>query len=81
MVYEYLCRQIYDKKVRDTIAFLLNREQARNSMSTEAFNRVQDTGSNRNFGTIKAAKMYFSMSSPFHGAGFTDTKVNPFSLT
>ena len=81
MVYEYLCRQIYDKKVRETIDFLLNREEAHNSMSTEALNRVQDTGSNRDFGTAKAAKIYFGMSSPFHGAGFTDTKVNPFSLT
>ena len=33
-------------------------------MFREAFNKVQDTGSNRDFGTTKAAKMYFSMSEP-----------------
>ena len=33
-------------------------------MFREAFNKVQDTGSNRDFGTTKAAKMYFNMSEP-----------------
>jgi Mn-containing catalase len=33
-------------------------------MFQEAFNKVQRTGSNRDFGTTKAAKMYFSMSEP-----------------
>ena len=66
MVYEYLYRQIDDKKVKETIDFLLNREEAHNAMFREAFNRVQDTGSNQDFGTTKAAKMYFSMSSPKH---------------
>ncbi len=55
VVYEYLYRQIDDKKVRETIDFLLNRE---------AFNKVQNSGSNRDFGTTEAAKMYFSMSEP-----------------
>ncbi|MDE6030830.1 MAG: SDR family NAD(P)-dependent oxidoreductase [Oscillospiraceae bacterium] len=64
VVYEYLYRQIDDKKVRETIDFLLNREEAHNAMFREAFNKVQDTGSNRDFGTTKAAKMYFSMSEP-----------------
>ncbi len=64
MVYEYLYRQIEDKKVRDTIDFLLNREEAHNQMFRDAFNKVQETGSNRDFGTTKAAKMYFSMSNP-----------------
>ena len=64
VVYEYLYRQIEDKKVRKTIDFLLNREEAHNAMFREAFNKVQDSGSNRDFGTTKAAKMYFSMSSP-----------------
>jgi len=35
-----------------------------NQMFRDAFNEVQDTGSNRDFGTTKAAKMYFSMSNP-----------------
>ncbi len=64
VVYEYLYRQIEDKKVRETIDFLLNREEAHNAMFREAFNKVQNTGSNRDFGTTKAAKMYFSMSEP-----------------
>lgn len=64
VVYEYLYRQIEDEKVRETIDFLLNREEAHNQMFRDAFNRVQDTGSNRDFGTTRAAKMYFSMSEP-----------------
>lgn len=64
VVYEYLYRQIDDKKLKETIDFLLNREEAHNAMFREAFNKVQDTGSNRDFGTTQAAKMYFSMSEP-----------------
>ena len=64
VTYEYLYRQIEDKKVRETIDFLLNREEAHNQMFRDAFNEVQDSGSNRDFGTTKAAKMYFSMSNP-----------------
>lgn len=64
VVYEYLYRQIRDKKVRETIDFLLNREEAHNQMFRDAFNAVQNSGSNQDFGTTKAAKMYFSMSDP-----------------
>ena len=64
VVYEYLYRQINDKKVRETIDFLLNREEAHNQMFRDAFNAVQDSGSNQDFGTTKAARMYFSMSNP-----------------
>lgn len=64
VVYEYLYRQIDDKRVRETIDFLLNREEAHNQMFRDAFNSVQDTGSNRDFGTTKASKMYFSLSNP-----------------
>ena len=64
VVYEYLYRQIEDKRVRETIDFLLNREEAHNQMFRDAFNQVQDTGSNQDFGTTKAAKMYFSLSNP-----------------
>ncbi len=78
VVYEYLYRQIEDKKVRETIDFLLNREEAHNAMFREAFNKVQDTGSNRDFGTTQAAKMYFSMSSPSPADSvFTQTRVTP----
>ena len=75
VVYEYLYRQIDDKKVRETIDFLLNREEAHNQMFRDAFNKVQNSGSNRDFGTTKAAKMYFSMSDPGPNAFATgDTK-------
>ncbi|MBE6648092.1 MAG: manganese catalase family protein [Ruminococcaceae bacterium] len=64
VVYEYLYRQIEDKRVRETIDFLLNREEAHNQMFRDAFNKVQNSGSNRDFGTTKAARMYFSLSDP-----------------
>ena len=44
--------------------FLLNREEAHNQMFRDAFNQVQNSGSNQDFGTTKAAKMYFSLSDP-----------------
>ncbi len=79
VVYEYLYRQIEDKKVRETIDFLLNREEAHNQMFRDAFNKVQETGSNRDFGTTKAAKMYFSMSNPGPNAFATgDTNAPSF---
>ena len=64
VTYEYLYRQIKDRKVRETIDFLLNREEAHNQMFRDAFNAVMDSGSNQDFGTTKAARMYFSLSNP-----------------
>ena len=78
VVYEYLYRQIKDKKVKETIDFLLNREEAHNAMFREAFNTVQSSGSNRDFGTTKAAKMYFSMSEPSpDNSPFPSSTVKP----
>lgn len=78
VVYEYLYRQINDKKVKETIDFLLNREEAHNAMFREAFNKVQKAGSNCDFGTTKAAKMYFSLSEPSPAdSKFTDPNVTP----
>ncbi len=76
VVYEYLYRQIEDKKVRATIEFLLDREEAHNQMFRDAFNKVQNSGSNRDFGTTQAAKMYFSMSDPGPNA-FASDKTTP----
>jgi len=76
VVYEYLYRQIHDKKVRETIDFLLNREEAHNQMFRDAFNQVQNSGSNQDFGTTKAARMYFSLSDPGPNA-FAGNPVNP----
>ena len=74
VVYEYLHRQIKDRKVQQTIEFLLEREEAHNAMFREAFNKVQNSGSNRDYGTTKAARMYFSMSEP-------SPSDNPFANT
>lgn len=79
VMYEYLYRQIDDKKVRETIDFLLNREEAHNQMFRDAFNKVQNTGSNRDFGTTKAAKMYFSLSDPGPNA-FASGETTPVSF-
>jgi len=64
VVYEYLYRQINDKYVRETIDFLLNREEAHNAMFREAFNKVQDSGSNKDFGVTRDSTLYFNLSSP-----------------
>ena len=76
VVYEYLYRQINDKKVRETIDFLLNREEAHNKMFQDAFNQVQNSGSNQDCGTTKAAKMYFSLPDPGPNT-FAGNPVNP----
>ncbi len=77
VVYEYLYRQIEDKKVRETIDFLLNREEAHNALFREAFNKVQDTGSNKDFGVTKDSRIYFDLSSPSPNNHFSNTKANP----
>lgn len=77
VVYEYLYRQINDKKVKETIDFLLNREEAHNALFREAFNKVQDTGSNKDFGVTKDSRIYFDLSSPSPKNHFGDTKANP----
>lgn len=75
VVYEYLYRQIDDKKVRETIDFLLNREEAHNALFREAFNKVQDTGSNRDFGVTKDSRIYFDLSTPSPKSNLTDIDV------
>ncbi|MEN8076346.1 manganese catalase family protein [Clostridioides difficile] len=64
VVYEYLYRQIDDKEVRATIDFLLNREEAHNALFREALNKVQKTGSNKDFGVTEDSKLYFDLSTP-----------------
>lgn len=64
VVYEYLYRQIDDKYVRETIDFLLNREEAHNALFREALNKVKDTGSNKDFGVTEDSKLYFDLSTP-----------------
>lgn len=67
--------------MRETIDFLLNREEAHNSLFIEAFNKVQDTGSNKDFGVTKDSKLYFNLSSPSPADHFNapDTSAPSFS--
>ncbi|CQR73824.1 putative manganese catalase [Sporomusa ovata DSM 2662] len=64
VVYEYLHRQITDQYVRQTIDFLLNREEAHNTLFREAFNKVAGTGSTRDWGVDENARLYFDLSTP-----------------
>jgi Mn-containing catalase len=78
VVYEYLYRQINDKYVKETIDFLLNREEAQNAMFREAFNKVQDTGSNKDFGVTQDSRLYFNLSTPSGSDAIRkNTTVNP----
>lgn len=76
VVYQYLYRQIKDQGVRDTIDFLLNREEAHNAMFREAFNKVSKTGSNLNFGVTEDSKMYFNLSTPDNGEPFNQPNTS-----
>lgn len=73
VVYEYLYRQINDKGVRETIDFLLNREEAHNTLFREAFNMLQDTGSLQDWGVTQDSKVYFDLSTP--GKYFNELKA------
>ncbi len=73
VVYEYLYRQIDDSGVREAIDFLLNREEAHNTMFREAFNRIQDEGSQRDWGVTRQSRIYFDLSSPI-GQNFDPDK-------
>ncbi|BAH05480.1 hypothetical protein CKR_0429 [Clostridium kluyveri NBRC 12016] len=64
VVYEYLYRQINDKEVRNTIDFLLNREEAHNALFREALNKIKDMGSNKDFGVTEDSRLYFDLSTP-----------------
>lgn len=77
VVYEYLHRQIEDKYVRETIDFLLNREEAHNALFREALNKVKDTGSNKDFGITEDSKLYFDLSSPGPNNQNTKIDINP----
>lgn len=76
VVYEYLHRQIEDKYVRQTIDFLLNREEAHNTLFRQALNRIQDSGSNRDWGVDEDARLYFNLSTPGSNS-FSVSSPNP----
>jgi Mn-containing catalase len=77
VVYEYLHRQIDDHYVRNTIDFLLNREEAHNALFREALNKVQNNkrSSNDDFGVTEDSKLYFDLSSP--GRHFDNPNPTP----
>lgn len=75
VVYEYLYRQIEDKYVRETIMFLLEREEAHNALFCEALNKVTNDGSNKNFGMSEDSRLYFDLSKP--GRYFDDPDPKP----
>lgn len=76
VVYEYLYRQISDSGVREAIDFLLNREEAHNTLFRQAFNTLEETGSLADWGKTFNSKEYFDLSTP---GKFYDTKnlTNP----
>lgn len=76
VVYQNLYRQIDDKGVRETIDFLLNREEAHNTMFREAFNRIQDSGSQKDWGATEDSRIYFDLSTP-GGQSFDPAKKQP----
>ena len=76
VVYQNLYRQIDDSGVRETIDFLLNREEAHNTMFREAFNKIAKTGSQQDWGVTEDSRIYFDLSSP-GGQAFDPAKSQP----
>ncbi|MPM07673.1 putative manganese catalase [bioreactor metagenome] len=64
VVYQYLYRQVNDSGVRQTIYFLLNREEAHNTLFRQAFNMLEETGSLADWGVTEDSKKYFNLSTP-----------------
>lgn len=79
VVYEQLYRQINDSGVRETIDFLLNREEAHNALFREALNKIQGQGSTKDFGVDENARLYFNLSTP--GQHFNAPSPTPPSFT
>ncbi len=75
VVYEHLHRQIDDKHVRETIDFLLNREEAHNALFREALNDIGISGSQADFGVDEQARLYFDLSTP--GQQFSPPSPTP----
>jgi Mn-containing catalase len=71
VIYQYLYRQINDTGVREAIDFLLNREEAHNTLFRIAFNTLEDQGSLSDWGVTPDSKQYLDLSSPgqYYNAG------------
>lgn len=76
VVYEYLHRQINDNGVRQTIDFLLNREEAHNQLFRKALGKVAQSGANQDFGVTQDSKLYFNLSNP-GGQAFDLNNIHP----
>lgn len=83
VVYQYLYRQINDSGVREAIDFLLNREEAHNTLFRQAFNMLEDTGSLADWGVSQDSKQYFDLSTPgkfFDANNLTNPKPPKFNV-
>ncbi len=76
VVYQLLYRQINDKGVREGIDFLLNREEAHNTMFREAFNKIAGSSSLQDWGVTEDSRIYFNLSTP-GGQNFDPAKTQP----
>ena len=77
VVYQNLYRQIDDSGVRETIDFLLNREEAHNTMFRQAFNKIQDSAeSQKDWGVTRDSLIYFDLSD-LDGQNFNPNDVPP----
>jgi Mn-containing catalase len=83
VVYQYLYRQINDTGVREAIDYLLNREEAHNTLFRQAFNMLEETGSLADWGVTQDSKQYFDLSTPgsfFSAGNLTNPKPPKFIL-
>lgn len=64
VVYQNLYRQIDDKYVKETIDFILNREEAHNTLFRQAFTKIENTGSQKDWGVTEDSRLYFDLSTP-----------------
>lgn len=83
VVYQYLYRQINDSGVKEAIDFLLNREEAHNTLFRQAFNMLEETGSLSDWGVTADSKQYFDLSTPgkfFDAKNLTNSKPPKFNI-
>ncbi len=83
VVYQYLYRQINDSGVKEAIDFLLNREEAHNTLFRQAFNMLEETGSLDDWGVTEDSKQYFDLSTPgkfFDANNLTNPKPPKFNI-
>lgn len=83
VVYQYLYRQINDSGVREAIDFLLNREEAHNTLFRMAFNMLEESGSLSDWGLTADSKQYLDLSTPgkfFDAKNLTNPQPPKFNI-